>query len=198
MRKRPISPDRDAAPSRPRGSTARRLRVAVLAGVGLWAALLATWVAFGRPRPWRDWLAKVKLIGSDSDHEDRRIGRPADAGDDLAYDGQGKARLGHYHIRLFNPVTGSSLHTDFRVEGRTTCGDQEQFRKFMRSNYRLFREQVMVTLRNCHAGELASPDLRLLEKKLVSRVNRALDRDFLHSAQIKDFAVYEAVREPRR
>ena len=150
--------------------------------------LLVTWLAVGRPKSWKDWLAGVDFSSSGAS-----VGMRDATGSGPAYLGDGKAKLGAFSIRIFNPASRTTLQTDFRLEGRTDCPDEEAFGRFIKSNNRFFREQVTVTLRNCDAEDLADPRLRMLEKKLVSRVNRALDRHFLKSAQIKDFSLYESV-----
>ena len=68
----------------------------------------------------------------------------------------------------------------------------EGFDKFMLSNRRLFREQITVAMRTCNVHDLADPDLKLIEKKLVSRVNRAMGRSVLKSVRITDHSLYES------
>lgn len=110
----------------------------------------------------------------------------------LSYLGKGRVELGEFHVRVFNPADAATLETEFRLEGQTVCEDQASFEDFLRANHRFVREQVAVGLRACRAGELLDPDLPLLQRKLVSRVNRALGRKFLKSLDIKDYAVYES------
>jgi len=191
----PINPP-ETPRRRPRPRLKRRRRwrgIILVCVVGLWVAGLGTWVVLGRPNVWRDWLAKMKLSGSNNTGTvGRKACRKAKAAK-LAYFDDGRAELGQFSIRMFDPLTRTTLRTDFRLEGRTVCPDKQAFDHFMQSNHRLFREQVMVTLRNCQPEELADPDLRLLGRKLVARVNRALDRQFLKSVEFKDFALFESV-----
>ncbi len=161
--------------------------------VGLWTALLGAWLTLGRPASWDEWLAGMNRSAARSKHRHRTIGQPDAAAAKLTYLGEGRAELGDFSIRIFQPITRSTLRADFSLEGKTACADRDAFDKFIRSNHRFLREQVMVTVRNCESDDLVDPDLQLLEKKLVSRVNRALGRRFLESAQIKEFCLYESV-----
>ena len=111
----------------------------------------------------------------------------------VTYLGEGRADLGGYSIRIFDPITETILRTDFRLEGRTTCTSEDEFRRFMLGNRRLIREQVMFGMRACDFAELADPDLKLLGKKLASRVNRGVGRRFLESVTITDYEPYESV-----
>jgi len=149
---------------------------------------MGTWFVCNRPDGWREWLANFKFPTSGS----YRLGHPTSAKTNLAYLGDGKAKLGKYSITVFDPIAGSTFRTNFRLEGQTNCADEGSFKRFMQSNNRFFREQVMVTVRNCEPPDLIDPDLKLLEKKLVSRVNRALGHRFLKTADIKEFSLIEA------
>ena len=165
---------------------------AVLFVVLLWAALLGTWIACNRSTGWQQWLANLKFPGAESKGSHSQTGRRADGPGELAYFGDGKAELGEFSVKIFDPVTGTALRTDFRLEGQTVYADEGAFEQFMKNNNRFFREQVMVTVRNCELRDLVDPDLKLLEKKLVSRVNRALGRRILKSTRIKDFDLLES------
>jgi len=110
----------------------------------------------------------------------------------VAYRGDGQADLGEYSIKVFDPVTRVTLWSSFRVEGVTACDDQSSFEGFLNSDYRCFREQVMVAIRNSGLRHLSGPELRLLEKKLVARVNRSLGKHFLKSVDIKGLVLSES------
>lgn len=188
MGEQAVQSDRAASGDRPPGPRRRRksrLLVATVLVIG-WVVLLGIWFVLGRSASWRGWLANVEFSRSASAHSGAAKGTPS-------FLGHGKADLGSYSVRIFDPAGRTTLRTDFRLQGRTVCKDQASFDEFIGRHHRFFREQVMVTLRNCDLEDLADPRFRLLEKKLVSRVNRALGRRFLRSAEIEDFSLYEAV-----
>jgi len=199
MSDEPIHPDQAEPRARrrvPKLRRPRRLRTLLLfSGVGLWLVLLGMWIASGGTNTWREWLANLKFLEKSSKGSGSQAAHRAEGPPKLGYFGDGKAELGEYSVRTFDPITRTTLRTDFRLEGQTSCTSKGTFEQFMKNNHRFFREQVMVTLRNCQLSDLTDPDLQLLERKLVSRVNRALGRRFLKSAEIKDFFLYESVED---
>ncbi|MBN2474505.1 MAG: hypothetical protein JXB62_07845 [Pirellulales bacterium] len=167
----------------------------VLSIVMFWVLAMVVWIVATRPASWREWLANLEFspAGSGTQRADGETGRRAKPPTELAYFGEGRAELGDYSVRLFDPITGTMLRTDFRLEGRTACGSKQAFDEFMRNNNRLLREQVTVTVRSCQVSDLVEPDLTLLGKKIVSRVNRSLGQRFLKSADLKNFSLHESV-----
>ncbi|HYW80176.1 MAG TPA: hypothetical protein VE890_11395, partial [Thermoguttaceae bacterium] len=163
-------------PSQPAPPKKRRrwFRTALLVSfIGVWLTVLGTWFALRDPGEWTTLLANLEfskagtaLFGS----------RKASGTSDLTYFGDGKAELGDFSIKIYDPITQNALRSDFHLEGNTVFNDQAEFDRFMKNNRRQFREQVTVAMRTCNVSDLANPDLKLLEKKLVSRVNRAMGR----------------------
>jgi hypothetical protein len=144
------------------------------------------------PKSWDDWLANLNSGGMTMKNPNAKFGyRPKMA--KLAYFGDGRAELGEFSVRMFDPLTRITMRADFKLEGKTQYGDERSFQEFMRHNNRFFREQVNVALRSCDPEELADADVDQLEGRLVARVNRALGHDFLESAEMKDFALFESV-----
>ncbi len=157
--------------------------------IGLWLAALGTWFALRESGQWGDWLVDMEFSKTGS----ALFGmKKAHRASDLTYFGDGKADLGDFSIKIYDPLTRTSMKSDFHLEGNTVFDDQEGFSQFMESNHRLFREQVTVTMRSCNVNDLANPDLKLLEKKLVSRVNRAIGRSVLKSVRIMNHSLYES------
>ncbi|MBN2474344.1 MAG: hypothetical protein JXB62_07035 [Pirellulales bacterium] len=160
--------------------------------VGSWLALLGVWIALGKPYTWSDWMLSMTL--SKRSHGPAAVrSDQGGASADETYLGDGHAKLGWYAIKIFDPVTQITLQPEFQLEGHTACGDSRQFGQFMKSHYRLFREQVAIAVRTCDFSKLTEEDLPVLGRKIAARVNRTLDREFLESVEIKDFALYESV-----
>jgi hypothetical protein len=103
--------------------------------------------------------------------------------------------LGKYSVSLFDPLTRTATRADFKLQGTTVCSDESSFRDFLDNNHRYLREQVMVTIRNCDASDLDDPELKLLEKKLVARVNRALGQRFLMAVNFEDFQLSQTSQQ---
>jgi hypothetical protein len=157
--------------------------------IGIWLGGLGTWFATRESGEWGDFLVNMEFPKTGSA---LFSSQKASGNSDLTYFGDGKAELGDFSIKIYDSVTGTSLRSDFHLEGNTIFGDEEEFDQFMLSNRRKFREQITVAMRTCNMNELANPDLKLIEKKLASRVNRAMGRSLLKSVQITEHALYES------
>ncbi len=160
--------------------------------------VFGTWSGCATQNSWENWLANFRFRGMGSSKastklSDSRQAVLRDTGPLPAYLGDGRAELGDYSVCVFDPITQSTLRTDFRLEGATTLGDEASFRQFMQCNGRFFREQVAVVLRMHNLDELAKPDLDLLSRKIVARVNRSVGEKVLDSAKIKDFSLHESI-----
>jgi len=106
---------------------------------------------------------------------------------------EGRAELGRFSIRIYEPVSRRSLRADFKLEGMTDCEEKDEFQQFLARNYRFFREQVTIAIRNTPPSDLADPEHHVLRKRIVARVNRAFNRDFLKDADFSNFTLYESV-----
>ena len=188
----PTKRNRGALPPKPPSPRKRRrwLRATLLISfIGLWLTGLGTWFVLREPDDWGSHLVNLEFSKAGS----ALFGSKKARGEaELTYFGDGKAELGDFSIKIYDPVTGASLKSDFHLEGNTVFDDKEGFDEFMLSNRRLFREQITVAMRTCNVNDLADPNLKLIEKKLVSRVNRAMGRSVLKSVRITDHSLYES------
>ncbi len=157
--------------------------------------LISTCLDPGTRYAWKEWATSglKAATGREKTSSGGRRARRRAPNMQMVYLGGGKADLGQYSIEVYDPLTQSILRTDFRLKASTACTSEGEFRRFMDSNRHFFREQVMVTVRTCRFEELVEPDLRLLGKKLVSRVNLAIGWPFLKSANIADYQPMESV-----
>ena len=187
---------------RARGSPARR-RVskwrrrcqagALIVVAALPLVLGVTWAVYAGRGSWRDWLTRLKPASSRETSDATGFGHRATGEPGVAYHGDGRVELGDFSVKVFNPVTRVVLRTDFRLEGVTSCADQDAFEQFIQGNHRFFREQVMVSVRNSDLEELTDPKLHLLKRRIIARVNLALGEPFLISVDVKDFNLLESL-----
>jgi len=117
----------------------------------------------------------------------------AETAEAVAYLGQGPSKLGEFRIKLFDPVTRTVLRVSFRLEGVIACADETAFQSFLKSSLRFFREQIQVAVRSSDVPDFSDPQLRVLRRRMIARVNRAYNRDYLRSLEIKDLAVHESI-----
>ncbi len=161
-------------------------------GVVLFVGLLAFWSVVSREANWDRWLDRFRPAPATTDPRGL-VGRLADKAAGLEYLGDGRVALGEFNIRTFDPLTGVTLRTDFRLEGMTVAGDELSFFEFMAGNHLQLREQVMITIRSAEWEDFADPEKEMLGRKIVARVNRALGRPFLETVSVKDFSMAESV-----
>jgi len=109
------------------------------------------------------------------------------------YLGEGRAQLGDFSVKLYDPVTRTLLRVDFRLKGVTACQDEAEFANFLRSRFQFLREQVMIALRSSDMVDLTDPQLTIVKRRIVARVNRAFGQPFLKSVELENFGVYESV-----
>ncbi|MDZ7619032.1 MAG: hypothetical protein U1E05_18650 [Patescibacteria group bacterium] len=160
--------------------------------------ILSQWTGCSTQSTWENWLDDFRFRGSRNASSKTGTSSatpktPRNEGAATAYLGKGRAELGEYSICVFDPVTQSTLRTDFRLEGVTRLPDEASFDQFMNRNGRFFREQVAVVLRTHNVDDLVKPDLQLLSRKIVARVNRSLGNKVLESAKIKNFSLQESI-----
>lgn len=111
----------------------------------------------------------------------------------LAYLGEGRCKLGEFSVNLFDPVMRSVLRVSFRLEGVIACDDEAAFQAFLKSSFRSLREQIQVAVRASDAPDFADPQLRVLRRRMIARVNRAFNGQFLRSVAVRDLAVHESI-----
>jgi hypothetical protein len=137
---------------------------------------------------------KEKPAPKPAAEEPTTLGQPAPGDPEMKYEGKGRAHLGDYSVKIYDPDTCTTFRTDFALEGETTCENPQVFQQWMAAHHCLFREQVMVTVRNGQLPEFSDRKLSSLSRKLVAQVNRAVGEPFLKSVRFTGFRLYESVQ----
>ncbi|MEA1952068.1 MAG: hypothetical protein U9N87_11825 [Planctomycetota bacterium] len=107
----------------------------------------------------------------------------------------GKTDFGQVSVRFFNPITRGRLLAEFELNGVSVLEDGPELKKIIKNKYRFVREQATIAVRNSNAAELADPKLKLLERRVLIRINRSLDRPLLRSVDLAHFSLSEATPE---
>ena len=111
-----------------------RPRAILLCATVILSLLLIGWTGVHAKRlGWRKWAGTLGLSAT----PDRKphVELAADV-DKLAFRGDGRAELGEFSVKLFDPRTRCTLRTDFELEGVTAYKDESSFRKFFGKNHR--------------------------------------------------------------
>lgn len=188
--------DRSAPlPRRCSGSSWRwRVKTALVLLAALLPLVLAgVWGAYARANAWKQWLGRLTGGPGSRQASEGGLGSRAAGEPGIAYQGEGRVALGDFSVKIFNPVTHVTLRVDFQLEGLTSCDGQESFEEFAAMYQRFVREQVMVSVRSADLEDLTDPDLGLLKRSIVARVNLALGEPFLKSVDIRKFALFESI-----
>lgn len=107
----------------------------------------------------------------------------------------GRADFGRLNVTLFNPVTRCRLQADFDLKGVAVIEDGPALEKTIKNKYRFIREQATIAVRNCSSAELADPKLKLLERRVLIRINRSLEHPLLKSVDLAKFSLSESTPE---
>ncbi len=141
---------------------------------------------------WLQWMPTMGKFGADGEGTTDEVSVPKEL-KDLKYSKGGRAVLGDYDVKVFDPIANSTQMASFHLTGTMVDDDAEEFWSFMKRNRQSFREQVNITVRNSEAEELIDPQLRILRKRLVARVNRSAGKPFLKSVDLEGFAMSRSV-----
>ena len=123
-------------------------------------------------------------------------GQRAAADREMQYEGNGRAFLGKYDIQLHDPATGLTLRVKFALHGATACPDARTFARWVATHHCLLREQVMVAVRDSEQADLVEPTLDRVGHRLVTQVNRMLERAILAGRPTPGILPLPVVRQP--
>ena len=165
----------------------RVLLILSVAALPLLAAALAGPSIRGGSR-WQGVLKGMRITT-----QDKNAGSNADDNSGAAIGGQ--ADFGQVGVRLFNPITRGRLLAEFDLEGVAVLEDGPELKNIIKNKYRFVREQATIAVRNSTAAELADPKLKLLERRVLIRINRSLERPLLKSVTFSKFKLAEATPE---
>ncbi len=179
---------------RRRGSWRQALKSVLILGAAIQPlVIVAVWAMYARSSAWEDWLSRLGGGFGKRPAARGELGSRVSSAPGLAYYGGGRVALGDYSVKVFNPVSRVMLRVDFALEGDSNCPDAHAFNAFAAMHHNFFREQVMVSVRSAPLDQLTDPELSLLKRNIVARVNLALGEPFLNSVDIKEFSLFESV-----
>lgn len=107
----------------------------------------------------------------------------------------GRTDFGQLSVKLFNPITRCSLRADFDLKGVAILEGGPKLEKIVKNKFRFIREQATVAIRNSSVAELTDPKLKRLQRRILIRINRSLDRPLLKSVDLDQFSLCEITPE---
>ncbi|MBN2295482.1 MAG: hypothetical protein JXM70_23835 [Pirellulales bacterium] len=174
-----------------RRSWIRALTILAIVALPLLAAAVAGPTIRGGSR-WKGMLKGIHLGTKGTSNGQHADGSTADDSENSI---GGRAEFGQVSVKLFNPVTRSRIVAEFDLEGVAVLEDGPELQKIIKNKYRFVREQATIAVRNSSAVELADPKLKLLERRVLIRINRSLERPLLKSVDLEHFNLCEATPE---
>ena len=193
------APTADAAPA-PVKKPGFMTLVKALAVVSVLVLLQLVAVAMLIPSPQETTKIAEQLVAADAASEAEEADGAAAAGghgEKATQETHGVAhamqevKLGSYHVVTFNTDTGTSLNIDFELYGTVLAKEKEEFSHLFEANEVRVREQILVTVRGSEVADLSDPDLGLLKRKILEKVNRTLGRPLLNEAIFSKFSFIE-------
>lgn len=195
------APTADAAPASVKKPGFMTL-VKALAVVSVLVLLQLVAVAMLIPSAQETTKIAEQLVAADAAHEAEEAEGAAAAhgeagGEEHSADGHGgehamhEVKLGSYHVVTFNTETGTSLNIDFELYGTVLAKEEEEFSHLFGDNEVRVREQILVTVRGSEVADLSDPDLGLLKRKILEKVNRTLGKPLLSEAIFSKFSFIE-------
>lgn len=194
----PAAPDTSPPPVKKPGFMTLVKAIAVISVLVL---LQLVAVAMLVPTPQETAHIAEQLIAADAAHEaeesENAAAKHGEASQDKGKGAHGGARtmnevkLGSYHVVTFNTETGTSLNIDFELYGTVLAKEEEDFSHRFEANKVRIREQVLVTVRGSEISDLSDPDLGLLKRKILEKVNRTLGKPLVSEAIFSKFSFIE-------
>lgn len=194
----PAAPASDAVPA-PVKKPGFMTLVKALAVVSVLVLLQLVAVAMLIPSPQETTKIAEQLVAADAAHEAEEADGAATShgGEEQSADAHGgehgmqEVKLGSYHVVTFNTETGTSLNIDFELYGTVLAKEEEEFSHLFEANEVRIREQILVTVRASEVADLSDPDLGLLKRKILEKVNRTLGRPLVSEAIFSKFSFIE-------
>lgn len=95
--------------------------------------------------------------------------------------------LGMFSIRDYRPTRNETAKLYFSIHLAVTQGVSEKVAETLNLwNHRL-RDQVIIAVRNSVTKDFQEPDLKLLRRRILLRVNRLLKKDLISEVLLTEF-----------
>ncbi|TWU27810.1 hypothetical protein [Bythopirellula polymerisocia] len=134
---------------------------------------------------------KLVTAESTADTDDGSSAAPAKESAEIAIYNMREVSLGTFHVVTYDADTGSSLNVDFDLFGTVLASEEGEFLQLYTENERRLREQILVTVRGADISDLSDPDLDLIKRKILEKVNRTLGKALVHEAIFSKFSFIE-------
>ncbi len=99
--------------------------------------------------------------------------------------------LGEFDVTAFQPISQTTMRITFHLWGTIHEDDEAEFIDLKDANAQRLNEQMIVVIRGANAQDLADPDLGLIKRKLLDKVNKTVGKQLIKSIIISQFSYVE-------
>jgi len=96
--------------------------------------------------------------------------------------------LGKFAVTATQPSTGIMLRISFSLWGTVTVEESEHFGEAYERTKNRIRQEVIFIARQLDGESLSDPNLGMLKRKILDKVNHALGKDFLQTVVFSEFS----------
>jgi flagellar FliL protein len=127
--------------------------------------------------------------------EEQDEGEHAAEGESAEAEGHGEhtkeATLGTYHIVSFNPKTRKTMSVDFELTGVVLAEEEPEFTELYTVHEKRVNEQVTIAVRGMEVGDFSAPELGLMKRVILEKVNRAIGKPLVREVVVGQFSNIE-------
>lgn len=99
--------------------------------------------------------------------------------------------LGEFSISSIQPLTQSTITISFHLYGSISQTDHASFMARYSGREHVFRDAIVVILRQAERNDLSEPALGLIKRRILAKSTALLGEPGLHEVVFSDFSVVE-------
>ncbi len=99
--------------------------------------------------------------------------------------------LGEFDVTAFQPISETTMRITFQLYGTIHEDDADTFDELKADNDHRLSEQMIVVIRGANVGDLTDPNLGLIRRKLLDKVNKTIGKPLIKSVIISQFSYVE-------
>ncbi len=99
--------------------------------------------------------------------------------------------LGDFDVTAFQPISQTTMRITFQLYGTIHEDYEREFNELKADNDRRLSEQMIAVIRGASVTDLTDPNLDLIRRKLLDKVNKTIGKQLIKSVIIPEFSYVE-------
>lgn len=99
--------------------------------------------------------------------------------------------LGEFRVTSYQPATDTTFRVNFHLFGTIVEEDKDEFDVLKEANEARLREQVNVIVRSAEIPDLTDPNLGLIKRRILDKINRILGKQVVKGVIFSDMSFVE-------